>query len=133
MLDSVDVNEVESRVEFVAVCRNYAGELAISEVTLRTYSDLAQYSETETRILLDALRHAVDADRPFRQSQVDAAIPFLPGGVWGRICGPSGQGGRGGSAGQCRREKAGTCVTRRNRRRAQACILGWVAVLNCRA
>jgi hypothetical protein len=76
VLDSVDVNEVESRVEFVGVCRNYAGELAISEVTLRTYSDLAQYLETGTRILLDALRHAVDADRPFRQSQVDAAIRF---------------------------------------------------------
>jgi hypothetical protein len=76
VLDSVDVNEVESRVEFVGVCRNYASELAISEVTLRTYSDLAQYLETGTRILLDALRHAGDADRPFRQSQVDAAIRF---------------------------------------------------------
>jgi hypothetical protein len=76
VLDSVDVSEAESRVEFVGVCRNFASELAISEVTLRTYSDLAQYLETGTRILLDALRHAGDADRPFRQSQVDAAIRF---------------------------------------------------------
>ena len=34
------------------------------------------YLETGTKVLLDALRHAGDADRPFRQSQIDAAIRF---------------------------------------------------------
>ena len=53
---------------------NYAGELALSEVTLRAYSELTQYLETGTKVLLDTLRHSGDADRPFRQSQVDAAI-----------------------------------------------------------
>ena len=32
-VDSVDVDEVEARVEFVNACRHYAGELALSEVT----------------------------------------------------------------------------------------------------
>ena len=76
LLDAIDVQEVETRVELVGVCRHYAGELAVSEVTLRTYSELTQYLETGTKILLDALRHADDAERPFRQSQVDAAVRF---------------------------------------------------------
>jgi hypothetical protein len=76
LLDAIDVHEVETRVELVGVCRHYASELAVSEVTLRTYSELTQYLETGTRILLDALRQADDAERPFRQSQVDAAVRF---------------------------------------------------------
>jgi hypothetical protein len=76
LLDALDVHDVEARVELVGVCRHYAGELAVSEVTLRTYAELAQYLETGTKILLDALRHADDAERPFRQSQLDAAVHF---------------------------------------------------------
>ena len=76
LLDAIDVQEVEARVELVGVCRHYAGELAVSEATLRTYSELTQYLETGTKILLDSLRHAEDSDRPFRQSQVDAAVRF---------------------------------------------------------
>src|SRR5579862_6502399 len=73
-IDSGDVNEVEARVEFVSACRTYAGELALSEVTLRAYTELTQYLESSTKVLLDSLRHAGDTDRLFRQSQVDAAI-----------------------------------------------------------
>jgi hypothetical protein len=76
VLDSIDVHEIETRVELVSVCRHYASELAASEVTMRTYSELAQYLETGTKILLDALRHADNSERPFRQSQVDAAVRF---------------------------------------------------------
>ena len=76
MLDALDVHDVEAHVELVGVCRHYAGELAVSEVTMRTYSELALYLETGTKILLDALRHAGDAERPFRQSQLDAAVHF---------------------------------------------------------
>lgn len=75
-LDGIDVDEAEARVEFVAACRNYAGELAFSEVTARAYSELTQYLDTGTKVLVDTLRHAGDADRPFRQSQVDAAVRF---------------------------------------------------------
>jgi hypothetical protein len=73
-VDSIEVDDVQARVEFVNACRNYAGELALSEVTLRAYSDLTQYLETGTKVLLDALRYAEAPERPFRQSQVEAAI-----------------------------------------------------------
>jgi hypothetical protein len=76
VLDSIDVHEVETRVELVGVCRHYASELAASEVTMRTYSELVQYLESGTKILLDVLRHADNAERPFRQSQFDAAVRF---------------------------------------------------------
>lgn len=75
-LDTIDVHDVEARVELVGACRHYASELAASEVTQRTHSELTQYLETGTRILLDALRHSDNAERPFRQSQVDAAVRF---------------------------------------------------------
>jgi hypothetical protein len=73
-LDGLDVSEAETRVEFVGACRHYASELAINEATMRAHSDLTLYLETGTKVLLDSLRHAGDADRPFRQSQVEAAI-----------------------------------------------------------
>jgi len=76
VLDSIDVNEAEMRVEFVSACRHYASELALNEVTTRAYSELSLYLETGTKVLLDSLRHAGDADRPFRQSQAEAAIRF---------------------------------------------------------
>lgn len=75
-LDPIDVQDVEMRVELVSACRLYSGELAVSEVTQRTYSELTQYLETGAKILLDTLRHADDSDRSFRQSQVDAAVRF---------------------------------------------------------
>jgi hypothetical protein len=76
LLDPIDVNEAEMRVEFVGACRQYAGELAVNEVATRAHSELTLYLETGTKVLLDSLRHAGDADRAFRQSQVDAAIRF---------------------------------------------------------
>ncbi|HEX4409779.1 MAG TPA: hypothetical protein VH206_13485 [Xanthobacteraceae bacterium] len=79
VLDSVDVNDTETQVEFVNACRHYASELAINEVTTRAHSELTLYLETGTKVLLDSLRHAGDADRPFRQSQVEAAIRFCRG------------------------------------------------------
>lgn len=76
MLDQNDVAETEALIEFVGVCRNYASELAINEMTQRTYSEIEHYLDTGTRSLIDALRTAGDADRTFRRSQVDAAIRF---------------------------------------------------------
>ena len=76
LLDATDVGEVETLVEFVGACRHYANELAVNEATTRSYSELQLYLESGAKVLLDALRHAGDADRPFRQSQVDAAIRF---------------------------------------------------------
>ena len=76
VLDPDDVTETEALVEFVGVCRNFAGELAINEMTQRTYSGLQQYLDTGTRALLDGLRHSGGSDRSFRESQVDAAVRF---------------------------------------------------------
>lgn len=75
-LDATDVSEAELLVEFVGACRTYAHELAVNEMTMRSYTELQNYLETGTKVLLDALRQAGDADRPFRQSQMDAAIRF---------------------------------------------------------
>ena len=51
-------------------------ELAVNEVTTRTWLELQHYLETADKGLLDALRQTADADRPFRQSQLDAAVRF---------------------------------------------------------
>jgi len=75
-LDPGDVAETEALVEFVANCRYFAGELAINKMTQRTFSELQQYLDCGMRALLDGLGHAGDADRSFRQSQVDAARRF---------------------------------------------------------
>jgi len=74
ILDPGDVAETEALVEFVGTCRNFASELAINAMTQGTYSELQNYLDSGTRALLDGLRQAGDADRSFRQSQVDAAV-----------------------------------------------------------
>jgi len=83
MLDLDDVTETEALVEFVGSCRNFAGELALNEVTQRTFSDLQQYLEDSTHALLDGLRQAGQGERSFRQSQIDAATRFC-----GKLFGP---------------------------------------------
>ncbi|MDU6492359.1 MAG: hypothetical protein E6531_22190, partial [Bradyrhizobium sp.] len=75
-VDTSEVEEVAALIEFVAVCRNYASELAINEVTLRTYSDLQQYVEKATEALVQSLRSGDARARAYRQSQVSAAIRF---------------------------------------------------------
>ena len=73
VLDPAEIAETETLVGFVGNCRYFASELAINEMTQRTFSEIQQYLDSGTRALLDALRHAGEADRSFRQSQVDAA------------------------------------------------------------
>ena len=76
VLDPNEVAEVEALVEFVGICRYFAGELAINEITQRVLTELRQNLDNGTRALLESLRHAGEADRSFRQSQVDAAVRF---------------------------------------------------------
>jgi hypothetical protein len=71
-----DVDETTALIEFVAVCRTYASELAINEVTMRTYSDLQHYVEQSTEALVQSLRGSDGKGRAYRQSQVAAAIRF---------------------------------------------------------
>jgi hypothetical protein len=73
VLDAGDVDETEALVGFVGNCRYFAGELALNEMTQRTFAEIQQYLDGGTRALLDGLRHAGLADRSFRQSQVEAA------------------------------------------------------------
>jgi hypothetical protein len=74
VIDADDMAETEALVDFVGSCRYFARELAINEMTQRAFSELQHFLDTNTRTLLDGLRHAGDADRAFRQSQVDAAV-----------------------------------------------------------
>ena len=58
-IDTTEVDDAAALIDFVAVCRTYAGELAINEVTLRTYSDLQQYVEKATEALVQSCVPAI--------------------------------------------------------------------------
>jgi hypothetical protein len=75
-LSGDEVAEAEELIGLVAACRNFAGELALNEVTQRSFSELQQFLDQSTGSLIDGLRHAGDIDRGFRQSQADAAVRF---------------------------------------------------------
>jgi hypothetical protein len=75
-IDTTEVDETAALIDFVAVCRTYASELAINEVTLRTYSDLQHYVESSTEALVQSLRSGSAKSRGYRQMQVTAAIRF---------------------------------------------------------
>src|SRR6202022_4660084 len=75
-LDDGEVDETAALIDFVAVCRTYASELAINEATLRTYSDLQHYVEHSTEALVQSLRASDAKTRAYRQMQVTAAIRF---------------------------------------------------------
>ena len=71
-----EVGDTEALIEFVKTCRVYANELAVNELTSRTWQDLQHYLETTTPSLVENLRNAGESDRAFRQSQLDAAVRF---------------------------------------------------------
>ncbi|WP_426434874.1 hypothetical protein [Bradyrhizobium genosp. P] len=75
-IDMSEVEDAAALIDFVAVCRTYASELAINEVTLRTYSDLQHYVEQSTEGLVQSLRGGEARVLAFRQQQVKAAIRF---------------------------------------------------------
>jgi hypothetical protein len=75
-LDIGDADETVALVNFVITCRNYASELAISEVTLRSFSELQHYLESATEALVESLRHADGKVRAFRHAQAELAIRF---------------------------------------------------------
>lgn len=82
VLDAGDVDETEALIGFVGQCRAYANELAINEMTMRSFSEVQNYLETHVEPLLDGLRTATKTDRSFRKSQFDAAVRFC-GRVFG--------------------------------------------------
>ena len=80
-------------LRFVGARRTYAHDLAVNEMTTRSYTHLQNYLESGTKILFDVLRQAGDSDRPFRHSQMDAAIRFCRC-VFGAVRGAVGKSGR---------------------------------------
>ena len=93
-IDAGEVDEAAALIDFVAVCRTYASELAINEVTLRTYSDLQQYVEKSTESLVQSLRggDAKSARLPADAGQ--GGDPLLRGIVRPGLCIADEQGGR---------------------------------------
>jgi hypothetical protein len=75
-IDVSDADETVALVNFVITCRNYASELALSEVTLRSFSELQHYLESATEALVESLRHSDVKVRTFRHTQAELAIRF---------------------------------------------------------
>src|SRR5262249_26609873 len=63
-------------VEFVGICRYFAGELAINEMTQRALTELRQYIDNGTQALLKGLRHAGESDRDLDSRRSMAAVRF---------------------------------------------------------
>ena len=70
------MEEAAALIDFVAVCRNYASELAINEVSLRAQTELQHYIEKATETLVESLRTPDPKVRAFRKMQMEAAIRF---------------------------------------------------------
>ncbi len=75
-LDPNEIDETADMIAFVAACRGVAGELAISEVTQRAYSELLQYVERASVGLVQSLKAGEPRVRAYRQAQMAAAVRF---------------------------------------------------------
>jgi len=75
-IDAMEVDETAALIGFLAECRAFAGELAISEVSQRAFSELQQYVERATAALLESVKVGQPRSRAYRQRQVEVAIRF---------------------------------------------------------
>jgi len=82
-IDPHHVADVEGSLEVLRACRAYAAEVAVSEITLRVTSELESCLDNATQALLDSVRNAPPDERPFRVSQLNAAVRFA-GKIFGR-------------------------------------------------
>lgn len=76
VLDAGEVSDTEALVALADACRLFAGELAINEITHRANTELRQYLDAATQVLLDGLRHVPSDERRFRLSQFEAGRRF---------------------------------------------------------
>jgi hypothetical protein len=76
VLEANEVSDAEMQLDLVMACREYANDLGLGDASTRGYSDVQNYLEGGAKVLLDSLGHANEADRPFRQSQMQAAVRF---------------------------------------------------------
>jgi len=74
--DQTETEKTAALIDFAAVCRNYASELAINEVALRTFSDVQHYIESTTESLVESLRASGVNTHPYRRMQAEAAVRF---------------------------------------------------------
>ena len=93
-VDASEVDETTALIDFVAVCRTYASELAINEVTLRTYSDLQHYVEQATEALVQSLRAGEGKNRGLSPDAGRGGNPLLRRIVRPRLRVADEQGGR---------------------------------------
>jgi len=56
--DAEEVAHVEGLVDMVIACRAFAGELAVNELSMRTFRDLRHYLDATVRGLQEAVRHS---------------------------------------------------------------------------
>jgi hypothetical protein len=71
-ISPAQVAAAESAIEFLTLCRTYAGEIALNEATLRANSELNTLLDSGTATLIDGFRIAGEAEKPFRRSQLEA-------------------------------------------------------------
>jgi hypothetical protein len=76
VLEANEVSDAEMQLDLVMACREYANDLGLGDAITRGYSDVQNYLEGGAKVLLDSLGHANEADRRFRQSQMQAAVRF---------------------------------------------------------
>ena len=76
VLEANEVSDAEMQLDLIMACREHAEALGVGDASMQGYSELQNYLEGGAKILLDSLTHASDADRPFRQSQMQAAVRF---------------------------------------------------------
>ncbi len=82
--DTLEKDELGQLIDFLMVCRPCASEIAMNELTQRTFSEIQSYLDTSMSGLIDAVRAARGADRAVRQQQAEAAVEFCA-----KIFGPS--------------------------------------------
>jgi hypothetical protein len=75
-LEAAEVSDAEMQLDLIMACREHADDLGVGDASTRGYSEVQNYLEGGAKILLDSLGHASEADRPFRQSQMQAAVRF---------------------------------------------------------
>jgi hypothetical protein len=75
-IDPADVEDTAALIDFVGMCRTYAGELAINEASLRAYNELQHSVEKATETLVESLRTPDARVRAYRHAQMQAAIRF---------------------------------------------------------
>lgn len=75
-LDPIEIDQTAALVGLVTACRAYAGELAVSEVTQRVFTELRQDVERATTALVEQVKTGDGRARGFRRDQLAVAVRF---------------------------------------------------------